>query len=215
MYTDAVNNNIKKFPYSSKAEALIQKLNEFKPTKIILFGLTDIILENFSVLLKSYILNQEQTICIYKLTNYNNEILVGADKGNIIAIKVVDRLNMKIDVSQLNLLPIIGQELLEKLSSGNKAYTTYNCTYLHNSFTLLVIGTHIFEIKETERGKRYGEQIINRLLDKYNFIFVHSIYPSVGAVRFWEKFKKGDQKLYDKLHLRYPPSILNDVLITK
>ena len=92
----------KKFPYSTKAKTLIQKLNEFKPTKIILFGLTDIIIENFLVLLKPCILYQNQTICLYILTNYNDEILIGADKGNIIAIKDANRLNLRhIDVDSI------------------------------------------------------------------------------------------------------------------
>ena len=92
----------KKFPYTKKAETLIQKLNEFKPKKIILFGLTEIILTNFLVLLEPCILYPNQTICLYILTNYNDEILVGTDKGNIIAIKDANRLNLRyIDVDSI------------------------------------------------------------------------------------------------------------------
>ena len=121
MYTDAVNNNIEKFPYSAKAETLIQKLNEFKPTKIILFGLTEIILTNFLVLLEPCILYPNKTICLYKLTNYNNEILVGADKGNIIAIEDFG--------SKLNLLSKDVGNILKNSQFSPEDYDVVNTTY--------------------------------------------------------------------------------------
>ena len=131
MYTDAVNNNIKKFPYSAKAETLIQKLNEFKPTKIILFGLTEIILTNFLVLLEPCILYPNKTICLYKLTNYNNEILVGADKGNIIAIK---------DVNRLNLRPINVDSILENSQFSPENYDVVdNATGFYTESTKILV----------------------------------------------------------------------------
>jgi hypothetical protein len=78
---------------------------------------------------------------------------------------------------------------------------------------MLVIGDPKFEIKEDEHGKGYEKQIIDILLNNYDFIFVYNINDN--EKEFWNTFEKGNTVIHQKICNSLKIQNSNSRLITK
>jgi hypothetical protein len=191
----------------------INLINAKNITKLIIFGLDNSDLITFSDKLQKLL--QPLDINLYVLINYdpfNNTIFIGIDKNELIIIKNKLHFHIKYQ-GKVDFAKFIKPDLLSKLKTANKSYYYYNCSYLRNNFKMLVIGDPKFEIKEDEHGKGYEKQIIDILLNNYNFIFVYNINDN--EQEFWNTFKKGDTVVYQKICNSLKIQNSNSYLITK